>query len=242
VTAGYGDSVVLRDVDLGVPPASVVALIGPNGSGKTTALRVLSGLLPCQGGAVLLNGTDVTGSSPDELVAAGVCHVPEGRGIFPSLAVAENLTLFSPAGLESEARERAVAAFPKLGQRLKQVAGSLSGGEQQMLALARAYEQTPSFVLLDEVSMGLAPKIVDEIYESLHRLAAQGTALLVVEQFVTKALAIAEYVYLLNRGAIVFAGEPAEFEESDVFAKYLGVAASSSARRSVRKQKRAVKG
>jgi branched-chain amino acid transport system ATP-binding protein len=223
VTAGYGGTTVLRDVDLTVPDSSVVALLGPNGAGKTTLLRVASGLLAPWKGRLLVDGEDVTGRPPHELAGRGVCHVPEGRGVFPPLTVAQNLELFSPPGQERESRERAVEAFPVLGERLNQVAGTMSGGQQQMLALARSYVTNPSLVLLDEVSMGLAPIIVDEIFEFLERMAKQGTALLLVEQYATKALAIADYVYILGRGSVTFAGDAAELEGEDVFARYLGI-------------------
>ncbi len=222
VSAGYGSTQVLREVTMAVPPGSVVALLGANGAGKTTLLRTLSGLLRPMGGRVILDGEDVTGKAPHKLVARGICHVPEGRGVFPALTVADNLLVQSPPGETDEAIERAVDAFPRLGQRLGQVAGTMSGGEQQMLALARAYVQTPTLVLLDEVSMGLAPLIVDEIFLFLERLAKQGTSLLVVEQYVTRALAICDYVYLLNKGSVAFAGEPSELDAEEVFASYTG--------------------
>jgi len=222
ITAGYGATTVLRGVDLVVPDASVVALLGANGAGKTTLLRVASGLLRPSGGRIVLDEVDVTRQTPHELVARGLCHVPEGRGIFPSLTVRHNLVLQSANGEEKAAIERAVAAFPRLGERLAQAAGTLSGGEQQMLALARAYVQHPTVVLLDEVSMGLAPKIVDEIFAFFTLLRNQGTSLLLVEQYVTRALAAAEYVYLLDRGEIAFAGEPSELHGADVFASYVG--------------------
>jgi branched-chain amino acid transport system ATP-binding protein len=222
VTAGYSGTTVLRGVDLVVPDQSVVALLGANGAGKTTLLRVASGLLKPTGGTLLLDGEDVTGRPPNELVARGICHVPEGRGIFPSLTVKDNLTLQSESGDEKPAIERAVSAFPRLGERLSQTAGTMSGGEQQMLALARTYVQHPKVVLLDEVSMGLAPKIVDEIFEFLSLLRAQGASLLLVEQYVTRALAAADYVYLLNGGEVAFAGEPAELAGEDVFTQYVG--------------------
>jgi branched-chain amino acid transport system ATP-binding protein len=223
VTAGYGGTTVLRNVDLTVPDSSVVALLGPNGAGKTTLLRVASGLLAPWKGRLLVDGEDVTGRPPHELAGRGVCHVPEGRGVFPPLTVAQNLELFSPPGQERESRDRAVEAFPVLGERLNQVAGTMSGGQQQMLALARSYVTNPSLVLLDEVSMGLAPIIVDEIFEFLDRMAKQGTALLLVEQYATKALAIADYVYILGRGSVTFAGDAAELEGEDVFQRYLGI-------------------
>jgi branched-chain amino acid transport system ATP-binding protein len=142
--------------------------------------------------------------------------------VFPSLTVRENIVVQAPAGVHDQAIAEAAAAFPVLGNRLGQVAGTLSGGEQQMLALARAYVQRPKVVLLDEVSMGLAPRIVDEIFEFLTRLAAGGASLLLVEQYVTKALALADYVYLLHRGEVAFVGEPGELDGADLFARYLG--------------------
>jgi branched-chain amino acid transport system ATP-binding protein len=222
VDAGYGGTTVLRGVDLVVPTGSVVALLGPNGAGKTTLLRVGSGLMTPQAGSLVLDGEDVTGESADVLVKRGVCHVPEGRGIFRSLTVRENLRVFA-GGDDDEAFQRAVEAFPRLGQRMSQMAGTMSGGEQQMLALARASVRRPEVVLLDEVSMGLAPRIVDDIFVFLEQLARQGCSLLLVEQYVEKALAIADYVYILSRGTVVFAGDPDELDVADVFAKYLGI-------------------
>lgn len=222
IEAGYSGTKVLHGVDLVIPPSSVVALLGPNGVGKTTLLRVASGLLRPTAGTIRIDGEDLTGSSPHELVSKGVCHVPEGRGIFPSMTVKDNLLLQSVKGRESEAVERAVQTFPRLGERLGQLAGTMSGGEQQMLALARAYVQNPRFVLLDEVSMGLAPKIVDEIFEFLSRLAAGGASLLLVEQYVTRALAVADYVFLLSRGEVVFAGQPREIDADALAEQYVG--------------------
>jgi branched-chain amino acid transport system ATP-binding protein len=225
ITAGYAGSTVLRDVDLMVPEGSVVALLGANGAGKTTLLRVASGLLPPTSGWLVLNGEDVTRRHPHQLARRGICHVPEGRGIFPSLTVRENLILQSPRGQESESIERACSAFPRLGERLNQATGTMSGGEQQMVALARTYVQNPKVVLLDEVSMGLAPKIVDEIFEFFALLRAQGSSLLLVEQYVTRALAAADFVYLLNRGQVAFVGQPSEINGDDLFAEYVGTAA-----------------
>ena len=222
IDAHYGATQVLRGIDVQVPPASVVALLGPNGAGKTTLLRVASGLLKPTRGHLRVDNRDVTGASPHRLVDQGLCLVPEGRGIFGSLTVRENLVLCSKRGGDKDAVERAVDAFPRLGERLNQVARTMSGGEQQMLALSRAYIQRPRFVLLDEVSMGLAPKIVDEIFEFLRRLAQEGTALLLVEQYVTRALEAADYVYLLNRGQVSFAGEPDQLDADELAAHYVG--------------------
>ncbi|GAA0612314.1 ABC transporter ATP-binding protein [Sporichthya brevicatena] len=223
VSAGYGGHVVLRDVTLKVPPGSVVALLGANGAGKTTLLRVASGLVRPFAGQLLLDDRDVTGLRPHRLVEAGVCHVPEGRGVFPSLTVRDNLRMHCLAGREEEMIAKAIDIFPSLGRRIGALAGTMSGGEQQMLALARAYIQNPRLALLDEVSMGLAPVVVDEIFRFLEILAKEGASLLLVEQYVTRALAIADYVYLLNRGEVRFVGEPDELEGSDIFKEYVGV-------------------
>ena len=222
ITAGYGLTTVLRDVSLVVPDNAVVALLGPNGAGKTTLLRIASGLLDPSAGRLVVDGQDVTGSSPHTLRSLGICLVPEGRGIFPALTVRENLRVFCRPGEEAAGIERAIDAFPILGRRVQQVAGTMSGGEQQMLALSRAYATEARVVLLDEVSMGLAPRIVDEMFEFLGRLAAEGTALLVVEQYVAKALGIAQYVCLLDRGQLSFVGEGAELSADHILANYLG--------------------
>jgi branched-chain amino acid transport system ATP-binding protein len=223
ITAGYGSHTVLRDVDLIVPDNAVVALLGANGAGKTTTLRVASGLLRPSAGQILIDGVDVTGWSPHRLAGAGVCHIPEGRGIFRALTVKDNIRLQSTPAFEGDPLPAAAAAFPRLGERLGQRAGTMSGGEQQMLALARAYVAGPSCVLLDEVSMGLAPKIIDEIFDYLRTLAAAGTALLLVEQYVSRALELADFVYILNKGRVSFVGEADELGEEQILASYLGV-------------------
>jgi branched-chain amino acid transport system ATP-binding protein len=223
ITAGYGSHTVLRDVNLVVPDNAVVALLGPNGAGKTTLLRVASGLLRPSAGRVLVDGVDVTGWPPHRMAGLGVCHVPEGRGIFRALSVKDNIRLQANDDLDLDPIPAVAEAFPRLGQRLAQRAGTMSGGEQQMLALARAYVAGSSTVLLDEVSMGLAPKIIDEIFEYLHRLAAQGAALLLVEQYVARALELADFVYILNKGRVQFVGESTELGEEQILASYLGV-------------------
>jgi branched-chain amino acid transport system ATP-binding protein len=222
IYAGYEGSTVVRDVSLVVPDQAVVALVGPNGAGKTTLLRVASGLLPSTNGQLLLDGNDVTGWESDRLSRAGVCHVPEGRGVFAGLSVRDNIRLQAPPWVDRKAIAQAASAFPRLGERLDQAAGTMSGGEQPMLALAHAYVGEPRVVLLDEVSMGLAPLIVDEIFEHLKRLAQAGRSLLLVEQYVARALELADYVYVLRRGQVEFAGEPFELGADAILASYLG--------------------
>ena len=227
VRAGYAGTAVLREVSLVVPPGSVVALLGPNGAGKSTLLKVASGLLTPDAGVVRLDGHDVTRQPPHLRAGSGLCLVPEGRGIFPSLTVRQNIALHAGAGTEMDAVDIAVTAFPALGKRLGQVAGTLSGGEQQMLALSAARVRNPGVVLLDEVSMGLAPQVIDEIFAFLAELAASGAALLVVEQYVPRALALADYVYVLRQGRVAFVGEPTELTTDDVYSAYLGTAPES---------------
>jgi branched-chain amino acid transport system ATP-binding protein len=221
ITAGYGDATVLRDVNLTLPAGKVVALVGPNGAGKSTTLSVASGLVRPSRGSVHLAGEDVTGCAPNALVGHGLCHITEGGATFPGLSVSDNLRMFGPK-VDDGVLDGVLDAFPRLRERSKQIAGTLSGGEQRMLALSRAYLQNPSVVLLDEISLGLAPIIVDEIFEHLARLARGGASLLVVEQYVRKVLAIADLVYVLVRGRIVFAGEPAELESNGILERYLG--------------------
>ncbi len=225
IEAGYGEHTVLRDVSLTVKPGTVAAVLGPNGAGKTTVLRVASGLLNPSAGAVLLDGEDVTRTRPYARARRGLCHIPEGRGIYPTLTVRENLALHSRKGEEAAALDRAISAFPVLGEKLRQPAGQLSGGQQQMLSLVRAYLTSPKLVLVDEASMGLAPVVVDKIFEFLGQIAASGTALLLIEQYVNRALALAHTVYVMNKGGVVFSGEPAEITD-DLFVHYLGAAAS----------------
>jgi len=222
ITSGYDHTIVLRGVDLIAEAGAVTALLGPNGAGKSTLLRTVSGLVKPKEGSVHVGGQDVTRLGASRRVAHGLCHIPEGRAIFRSLTVRENLELQAFPGKEAEAIERSTAAFPILGERLRQKAGTLSGGQQQMVAMARAYVQDPKLILVDEASLGLAPLIVDEIFDFLQTVAAEGSALLIVDQFVARALAMASKAYVMNRGAIVFEGTPAELQEGDVFEQYLG--------------------
>jgi branched-chain amino acid transport system ATP-binding protein len=223
VSAGYGRATVLRNIDIRVPAGTIVALLGPNGAGKTTLLRTASGLVKPSAGIVRINGEIRTRATPSRRARAGLCLIPEGRGIFPALTVRENLRIFVPPWAKENSADRAMEVFPLLRERLGQTAGTLSGGQQQMLALARAYLSNPSVVLLDEVSMGLAPKVVDEIFQALSHLASTGVALLLVEQYVTRALEMADQVVLLDRGEVAFTGPRDQLEQDAVLRGYLGV-------------------
>jgi branched-chain amino acid transport system ATP-binding protein len=228
VEAGYGGSTVLSNISLSVGQSSAVALLGANGAGKTTLLRVAAGLLRPRRGSVHVKGADVTRMRPHERARRGVCLIPEGRGIFRSLTVKENLELQVPKWAGPCDIAPAIDAFPVLGARLHQVAASMSGGQQQMLSMARAYLARPDVVLLDEVSMGLAPLIVEQIFESLGVLATTGCALVIVEQYVTRALEMAETAYLLNKGALVYAGPAADLDEDAMARGYLGAGTGPS--------------
>lgn len=226
VTAGYGQVMVLRDVSVRVPSSSVVAVLGPNGAGKTTLLRAATGLVKPTSGKVVLGGEDVTARRPFAIAGRGFCLIPEGRGVFPSLTVRENLVLASPKSkTRSEAIQQAVDVLPVLGSRLNQVAGSLSGGEQQMLALARAVVIDARLVAVDEASLGLAPAIIDRVYEVLRRLVASGAAVMLVEQYVKRAIDFADSVCVLNKGAVVFSGAADKVSREDLMAEYMGTTA-----------------
>ncbi|HEY3832652.1 MAG TPA: ABC transporter ATP-binding protein [Acidimicrobiia bacterium] len=212
VNAGYGPFRAIFDVSLTVPKGSVLAVLGPNGAGKTTIARVATGLVAPTDGSVLIDGKDVTNRPTYEYARMGVAHAPEGRSVFATLTVAENLELplrrtRSRAETETE-MQRAFDMFPRLGERRKQLAGTLSGGEQRMLSLARAIVEDAQLVVADELSLGLAPIIVDEVYGMLGRIRDQGATLLIIEQHVGHALAIADSVIILDRGAIGFVGSP----------------------------------
>lgn len=213
VHAAYGRIEVLRGVDLVVPRGAVMALLGANGAGKTTLLRVISGLMPLTSGDIHLGGMHISNPTPDALTRAGLTMVPEGRGVFPNLTVEENLWLSSFSGLQVEKiLTDAYARFPRLKERRRQLAGSLSGGEQQMLSLARALASEPALLLLDELSMGLAPLIVENLYDSVAEIAERGVSILVVEQFAKSALRVADYAAVMHGGRIVDRGEPSEVE------------------------------
>ena len=220
--AGFGSLTVLWDIDLVVRRGRAVALLGANGAGKTTLLKAAAGLLSPTAGSVHIMGADVTDKSAHRRAQRGLCLIPEGRGIFPSLTVRDNLRLQVSRKDRADGYAPALEIFPVLKDRLGQTAGTMSGGQQQMLALARCYLAHPSVVLLDEVSMGLAPLIVDQIFESLAELARTGVALLLVEQYVARALEIVDDVYLLSHGNVVYSGAAAGLDEGSVLDHYLG--------------------
>jgi branched-chain amino acid transport system ATP-binding protein len=225
LSAGYGSVEVLWEVELEVGEDEIVALVGSNGAGKTTLLRAVSGLIPASAGEVRFADEPISGLRPEQIVTRGVAHVPEGRHLFQGLTVRENLQAGGYALRGGAELERAVELFPRLGERLGQLAGSLSGGEQQMCAIARGLMSRPKLLMIDELSLGLAPKLVDQIFEQLEAVAAEGTALLVVEQDVDAALRIAQRGYVLETGRIAGSGSSEELlEDPRVREAYLGVA------------------
>jgi branched-chain amino acid transport system ATP-binding protein len=220
--AAYGPIEVLHGIDLDVPAGSVVAVLGPNGAGKSTLLSVLAGLHPATAGSVVLAERRVNGARAEDLARAGLCLIPEGRGIFPNLTVHEHLRMATHsrralADIEQETYER----FPRLAERRAQVAGTLSGGEQQMLALARGLATRPALLMLDELSMGLAPMIVEELYTLVSTIAASGVSIVVVEQFARTVLGVADYAAIMLHGRITSVGQPADLED-ELSAAYLG--------------------
>jgi branched-chain amino acid transport system ATP-binding protein len=212
VSAGYGPFHALFDVSLTVGPGEAVALLGANGVGKTTVARVASGLVAPEQGTVRVNGEDLTGAAPHRFARAGVAHATEGRSVFASLTVEENLRLSFRRALGARAVNDALAEafdqFPALAQRQGQLAGQLSGGEQRMLSMARVLVEAPKLLVADELSLGLAPIIVDEIYTQLERLRSEGTSLLIVEQHVAHALTLCDRVVLLEHGSVIWEGPP----------------------------------
>ena len=226
---GYGRLPVVFDVDLEIGEGEIVALLGANGAGKTTTLRALSGMLPLMDGDVRLDGTSLKGRAPNAIARGGIVHVPQGRGIFPTLKVDETLRLAcAMAGIrrgEIDARvDDIYAIFTRLHERRDQFAGTLSGGEQQMLAIARGLIMKPRLLLIDEMSQGLAPTIVQALFDIVRALPEQGVSVLIVEQFVTHALAVASRAYVLEKGEVAFAGNAAVLARDEEFVKgsYLG--------------------
>ena len=225
--SGYGRVEVLRGVNLQVRPGEIVALLGSNGAGKSTLNHTVSGLVPAWGGRVVFDGIDLTGAHYRDVVRAGLIQVPEGRRIFPNLSVLENLEL----GAFARARERRAAnlervftTFPRLKERIAQKAGTMSGGEQQMLAIGRGMMAEPRLLILDEPSLGLSPLLVEQMFALVGRLHEEGLAVLLVEQNVGQSLEIADRAYVLENGAIRFEGRPAELLASDELRRaYLGL-------------------
>jgi branched-chain amino acid transport system ATP-binding protein len=222
IRAGYGRLDVLHGVDLTVPEGATVALLGANGAGKTTLLKVAAGLVRPRAGRVVVAGESIGAEATWRRARGGLCLLPEGRGIFRQLSVRENLAMYVSGREVATAVERATAVFPVLGERLKQPAGTLSGGEQQMLALARALLIDAKIILADELSVGLAPVVIDGIFEAVSTLRREGRSLLIVEQYVDRVLAVADYVYILHKGRVVFVGDPAECEDHELFDRYIG--------------------
>jgi len=210
VSASYGPFKAIFGVSFTVRHGSVLAVLGSNGGGKTTVARLCCGLLAPTDGRIVFEGEDVTGRRPYRFARLGIAHAPEGRSVFASLTVDENLVLFFRQALGkkavADATERAYAMFPRLGERKRQVAGSLSGGEQRMLTLARVLVEEPRLLIVDELSLGLAPVIVDDVYETLAKIRDTGTALMVVEQHVRHALGLADDVIVLTKGQCTYAG------------------------------------
>ena len=229
--AGYGKVEVLHGVTIKVPKGKIVTLIGSNGAGKTTTMRAISGMIKPVSGTVTLAGQDITGLESHQIAKRGLAHSPEGRRVFPTLSVLDNIRLGSfvrytnvrPKGDVEADLQKAMEMFPRLKERTNQLAGTLSGGEQQMLAMARAVMLNPEVFLLDEPSMGLAPILVEEVFNIITRLKAQGVTMLLVEQFAAAALKVADYGYVLENGRVSVHG-PADKLKDDpaVKAAYLG--------------------
>ncbi len=228
VQAGYGDFQALFNITLTVDPGEIVTLIGANGAGKTTTLRVVSGVLRAKKGTVRFLGDDISRVPAYEMVERGVSHVPEGRQLFPFMSVEENLALGAYTGRTraklQETMEEQFEFFPRLKERRTQMAGTLSGGEQQMVAIARGLMAHPKLLLLDEPSLGLAPKIVEEVFENINRIRGRGVTVLIVEQNVVDALSIADRGYVVENGAIEMQGSSKELlNDERVRAAYLGL-------------------
>ncbi|MBV8500200.1 MAG: ABC transporter ATP-binding protein [Paucibacter sp.] len=231
LSAGYGKVQVLHGIDIEVPKGKVVTLIGSNGAGKTTTMRAISGMIKPTAGEITLNGKRVDGLESYHIARLGLAHSPEGRRVFATMSVTDNLRLGAfprytgarPKGDVTADLDKAMELFPRLKERREQLAGTLSGGEQQMLAMARAVMLNPEVVLLDEPSMGLAPILVDEVFKIIGRLKTQGVTMLLVEQFAAAALAVADEAYVLENGSISLHGPAARLRDDPaVKAAYLG--------------------
>jgi branched-chain amino acid transport system ATP-binding protein len=234
--AGYGRLPVIFGVHLEVGEGEVVALLGLNGAGKTTTLRAISGMIPVMGGKVRFDGKDIAGLPAEQIARRGLLHIPEGRGIFPSLRVDESLRLAAamakvPAAEARSRFEEIYTTFPRLAERGSQAAGTLSGGEQQMLALARALMWRPKLLMIDEMSQGLAPTVVNRLMETVSAFKAAGTAIVLVEQFVSQALEVSDRAYVIEKGEVAYSGSAAVGAADDDFVKgsYLGDASLEQA-------------
>ena len=223
VSVSYGGVRALSGVSFSIPEGCVVALLGANGAGKSTTLRTISGLVRAESGTITLDGEPIERAAPHAITRRGILQVPEGRGIFPSLTVKENLLMADYAlRMAENAVEEGIRLFPALASRLDQFAGTLSGGEQQMLALARALMMRPRLLMLDEISMGLAPLIVNQLFDAVRRLARRGVTILLVEQYVEAALELADYAYVLDKGRVVDVGESCDLREAGLASTYMG--------------------
>jgi branched-chain amino acid transport system ATP-binding protein len=214
--AGYGKATVVRDLSLAVPEGATVALLGPNGAGKTSTLGALTGIVKVSSGAIRLNGRNIAGLSAYHRAKLGLTLIPEGRGVFPGLSVGDNLAIAADSAQgvgpawKRDQLKRVAEMFPGLSRRTNQRSGSLSGGEQQMLAMSRAFLSNPKVLLMDEISVGLAPLIVELLYNAVETLKNDGTTIVLVEQYLTYALKLADICYVVGRGTVTFTGEPSE--------------------------------
>jgi branched-chain amino acid transport system ATP-binding protein len=228
----YASVQALFDVSIDVPAGSVVAVLGANGAGKSTFARAVSGLVPSSAGKVTFDGRDITKAKPHDIRRAGLVHIPEGRGIFPGLSVQENLRMavrrVGTPDQRKSAIEHAYEMFPRLAERRTQRAGTLSGGEQQMLALARALAVPPKLIIADEMSLGLAPLVVDFVFESITAAAATGVTIVLIEQFIHRALALASQCVILKQGSVAWTG-PSANARQEVLDRYLGESAEAMA-------------
>jgi branched-chain amino acid transport system ATP-binding protein len=231
VEARYGQFVALQNISLVVPKGSVVALLGPNGVGKTTLLRTVSGMMSPSEGQIVFDGIDISRSLDYQIARLGLAHIPEGRGIFPALSVKENLLMAASAGGNGNGGlSRVNELFPVLQERRDQIAGTLSGGEQQMLSLARAIITEPKLLMVDELSLGLAPRLVGQLFDTLEKIKSDGTTILLVEQYVRLALRLADIIVILHKGKIAFIGEPGELaHEGKLVEAYLGGSVAEAA-------------
>jgi branched-chain amino acid transport system ATP-binding protein len=225
LSVAYGGVVAVRDVSLSVQAGQITAVLGANGAGKTTTLLGISGLVKARGGEVDFEGTPLLGLAPERIARLGIAHVPAGRGIFPGLSVADNLRMgLYGAGRDGETDgiEEVFEAFPILRERRAQAAGTMSGGQQQQLAIGRALVQRPKLLMLDEMSMGLSPTVVADLFALVRRLADSGMAVVMVEQFVGQALKVADQAVVIEQGTVAAAGRPSELTAEDIGAAYLG--------------------